>query len=215
MLRSIVNVGSKEFVLDKETGEVLFEMPEDALLVMVKKRDFRTAPFVIAYQSDLCALGKRHLKPTAWRMLMYCMAGIGFENCQIPRLSRLAEMLEITRQHAYKLRKQLVQEGLIKATFVVDGPTIYELHPSICWRGSVANLRKKLQLDLKDAIADEQESTGFKFNGKCLCGSSLHTEHIEEYAAWEEAHTDCEALQDIYGLPETQEDSKLDLAVQD
>lgn len=195
MKRSIVNVDDKQFLLDNESGEVLTEVPEDAIFVMSRARDQRRESFVLGMQADMIELAQQKLKPTEWRYLVLLIGTMDFENKILMGHTRAAEILNVSKQHIYCCAKALREKGLVVYSKNQYGFVTQVVSPNIFWRGNVKRQANAVMNTLQmPAPGPCQVSVKPKanINAKCTCGATFEGTSSDLLDDWLASHDDCE-----------------------
>lgn len=199
MLHSLVNVDGKKFLVDKHTGEVLGESPKDGQAIWVKPRRQRDKSFVILMDMDLDKLASLKLSPTSWRLFYLLLQNTEFENWVHLNQAQMARLLKVTRQQIYTSTSQLLKVGLLRREEDSKKISRWRIDPGVAWRGSLDDQMKSLNafnpLTLsqhKHELTPTESAQATGFNGKCPCGSILHSEDPAELDNWLELHQNCD-----------------------
>lgn len=124
-------------LVDRATGEVL-----EGAFVFVLDRPRHRRPFVMLWQDAIQHLvPDRRLGAQHWRVLMYLMAHLDYENYIHLVQSEIAEGVNIDKGNVSRVMRDLVKIGV-----VIEGPRMgrsctYRLSPNLGWKGRVKSLQ--------------------------------------------------------------------------
>lgn len=134
--------------VDALTGEVL----EGAALVLTypkRQNGFQQKGWIAMSQGAFERLVNADITKTGFRVLVFLLSRLDFENHISVSQADIARQLGIDRSNVHKAMAELVAEGVM-----LEGPRIgmhrtYRLSAAYGWKGSFANHHKALSNELK------------------------------------------------------------------
>jgi hypothetical protein len=137
-------VDNKKFVVNEKTGERREMGVNERLVLYTPRQNKRGAPFVCAYQQALKDLSTVSLSGNCWRVFLYLLSEIDFENWARLTQVSVAEALNMAPTNVGKHFKTLLNIGVLEHHFY-SGMRFYRIAPLIAWKGSVNALQKLVQ----------------------------------------------------------------------
>lgn len=125
------------YAVDRRTGEVLDGVP---VLCGVKRNPYGGG-WVMNNQEALQIIAKdKDIKWETYRVLVYILSILDFENwIQVP-LSDMANELEMQRSHVSRAIKVLESKDILLRGHRVGKSYAFRLNPDFGWKGRVTNL---------------------------------------------------------------------------
>lgn len=125
------------YAVDRRTGEVLDGVP---VLCGVKRNPYGGG-WVMNNQEALQIIAKdKDIKWETYRVLVYILSILDFENwIQVP-LSDIANELEMQRSHVSRAIKVLESKDILLRGHRVGKSYAFRLNPDFGWKGRVTNL---------------------------------------------------------------------------
>ena len=133
-----INKRNRQVVsVDKETGEVL-----DGIFVHFGlKRNPYSKGWVMNSQEALTELAKdKELKGETYRVLLYLLGQLDFENWILIQASQICKELDMQRQHVSRAIILLEKKGIIVRGEKLGRSYAFHLNPHYGWKGKVSNL---------------------------------------------------------------------------
>lgn len=137
--------------VDLDTGEVL----DGVVVICGLKRNPYSGGWVMNAQEALEILAvDRDLKGETYRVLLFLLSRLDFENwIQVPQVE-IAEKLQMHKQDVNKAMKLLESKGIILKGPKAGRSYAFRLNPHYGWKGKVKNLdeyrRKQVEEEIKD-----------------------------------------------------------------
>jgi hypothetical protein len=161
--RSLVISDAKKYVVDDWTGEVQLDASEQKVMLYQPRKNMRGADFVTLYQSDCRRLAQTRMPSNAWRVLLYIVGSIDYENWVNQAQSVIADELGMQPTEVSKHVKQLVERGLIVKSDRSYRACYMRLAQDVAWKGTIANLKRVMEgnsfadLKVKGGVSSVQE----------------------------------------------------------
>lgn len=121
-------------MVDMETGEVL----DDGITIHVPRKQ-RITGFFMANQNGFEELARKGLKAEAYRVLMFLMGQMDYENAISVSQKEIAETLNMKKQNVSRALQSLRAAG----AFENEANHVVYLSTEIGWKGKVQNLHKR------------------------------------------------------------------------
>ena len=143
---SNVKTASKVKMVDMDTGELL----DDGITIHVPRRQ-RISGFFMANQNGLAELARKGLKAEAYRVLLFLMGRMDYENAVPIYQKEIAEALHMKKQNV----SRAIQSLRAARVFEREAQHMVYLASELGWKGKVQNLHKHNA----DAFMDSIERT--------------------------------------------------------
>lgn len=137
----------KHQIINLETGELV---PAITWI----RRAWKGESFLMIFQYALEQIAKdKTLTGETMRVLIHLLAKLDFENYILIPQTKIAEDLEMRKQHVSRAIQNLIERGI-----VLEGPKVnrsrgYRLNHNLGWKGNLKNLRV-----LRDNIEREEKN---------------------------------------------------------
>lgn len=144
-LRSIEKVGSKEYLVDKLTGEVIAADELKGRMVWVTQTDLRKTGFLILNQDGAKGLADRKLTGATYILALHLLSVLDFENWILQSQREMANSLGWSLQQVGKYLKILQQKDVISLEKKANSIYLLRFNPEICWKGVVKTQAKAIE----------------------------------------------------------------------
>lgn len=152
-IRYLTVINGKQYLVDKESGEVLAEGGLDGVPIWVPKRQIRAEEFVIVSQQAFRHLSKKGLSGQSWQVLFYLCGWMDFENwLEVPQ-SEIAKALEISRPQVCNAVKKLIEAELLSWEVIPGKRSKLRLAVELFWRGKLKEQVKAVR-DVQNRSAE-------------------------------------------------------------
>lgn len=128
-----VKTASKVKMVDMETGEVL----DDGVTIHVPRKQ-RITGFFMANQNGFAELARKDLKAEAYRVLLFLMSYMDYENAVPVFQKDIAEALGMKKQNV----SRAIQSLRAARVFESEAHHVVYLASELGWKGKVQNLHK-------------------------------------------------------------------------
>ena len=111
----------------------------------IKKANKTKAKFSMVYSKSLLQMSN-DLQPSSVKIMLYLMSKMSFNNCVYDiKYADLVKGLGMSYTSVTLAFKELTKKNYIKSSGKKTN-LVYHISPGVCWRGSVYNMYKKLEM---------------------------------------------------------------------
>lgn len=148
-------------ILDLTTGEILGRGENRGSFIFVPSKPKLKEKWFMFFQNacEKLALDKT-LSGASFRVLMYLLSNLDFENYILIQQVEIAEKLEMKRANVSRAIKQLTDKGIL-----VKGPKLgrtysYKLNSTYGWKGKVIKLFEEMEEPKPKLLVDTTKKSG-------------------------------------------------------
>ncbi len=142
----LLNIDAKGVnVVDAATGEVTELGTKHKLMLYTPRQNKRGADFVCAYQQALQDLALLKISGGMFRVLMFLLGSMDFENwCRVTQ-DAVAEAIGMDCGTVSHIFRKLIKAGLLMEHYNRYNFRSYRVAPLLAWKGSVNSLQRLVQ----------------------------------------------------------------------